>query len=137
MARPGRTQKSAAALDLAGTARADRPRAESLPAIPLQYVPDPPTWLDEDVDAVKEWRRLAPLLVADGLLAEKDLQTLANLCRVQSKIIRGLDTKMVVHAVYARYASALGLAAGWRARAASGAAPEKPKTNPFEDFKTN
>lgn len=138
MARP---QKSAKSTELAGTARADRPRAAPLASIPLQYVPDPLDWLEGHAEAVKLWRWLAPLLVTDGLLATKDLQTLGNLCLVQSKIVRQARGEPVdlrgAHALYAKYASALGLAAGWRARAASGAAPEKPKTNPFEDFKTN
>lgn len=137
----GPTQKSLKAMELAGTARPARPRQETLPSIPLQYVPDPPAWLDGDEVATKEWRWLAPLLIADGTLAEKDLRTLANLCAVQSRIIRnfrGEDVTVVgCHSTYARYASALGLGVAWRARVASNGDKDKSNANQFEQFKTN
>lgn len=137
MARP---QKSAKATELAGTARADRPRTEPLAAIPLQHVPDPLDWLEGHDEAIKLWRWLAPLLVTDGLLATKDLQTLGNLCIVQSRIIRHARGEPVdlrgSHALYAKYAAALGLAAGWRARVASNAEKDKADKNPFAAFKS-
>lgn len=141
--RTGRPAKSAKALELAGTARPDRPRKEQANFTPLLYVPDAPDWLSGDEVATGEWKRLAPLLINDGTLAEKDLQTLANLCAMQSRIMRNfrgdknLDGTPInaagCMAAYAKLASALGLASGWRPRVVSG---EKSKPeNPFADLK--
>lgn len=135
--RTGRPPKTAKALELAGTTRHDRPRKEQEHFAPLQLVPAPPDWLEIDAVAVDEWKRLAPLLIADGSLAEKDLQTLANLCLVQSKIMRNFRGELVdirgCHSTYARYASALGLAVGWRARVVKG--EKEQAKNPFEALK--
>lgn len=141
--RTGRPPKSAKALELAGTARPDRPRKEQANFTPLLYVPAVPKWIEGDVLAADEWRRLAPLLIADNALAEKDLNTLAHLCITQSRIMRNfrgdaeLDGEPIsaagCHATYIKYASALGLASGWRSRVAPG---EKSKPeNPFADLK--
>lgn len=135
--RTGRPPKTAAQKALAGTAQKCRPAKEIANFQPLQLVPDPPSWLESDIRAISEWRRLAPLLIADKVLAEKDLQTLANLCLTQSRIMDSvanpLDFSPGLHAAYAKYASALGLAHGWRSRVA--ASEKEPETNPFEAFK--
>jgi len=141
--RTGRPPKTAKALDLAGATRADRPRKEQANFTPLQYVPDVPKWIEGDELAAAEWRRLAPLLVADNALAEKDIQTLAHLCVTQSRIMRNfrgdtdIDGEPIsaagCHTTYIKYASALGLASGWRARVP---VSEKSKPeNPFEGLK--
>lgn len=141
--RTGRPPKTAKALELAGTARPDRPRKEQANFTPLLYVPAAPAWLQSDDVAVDEWKRLAPLLVADNALAEKDLQTLANLCATQSKIMRNFrgDTDQDGEPIsaagcmvaYAKLASALGLASGWRSRVVP-SEKSKPE-NPFADLK--
>lgn len=134
--RTGRPPKTAKALDLAGTARPDRPRKEQANFTPLLHVPDVPRWIDRDELAAAEWKRLAPLLIADNALAEKDLNTLAHLCIVQSEIMRSFRGDVGVkgcHATYIKYASALGLAAGWRSRVVPSEA-KKPE-NPFADLK--
>lgn len=139
----GPAQKSSKAVELAGTARKDRPRQEVANFTPLQYVPDVPKWIAGDELAATEWRRLAPLLIADNALAEKDLNTLAHLCITQSQIMRNfrgdtdIDDEPIsaagCHTTYIKYASALGLASGWRARVP---VSEKSKPeNPFEELK--
>lgn len=70
---------------VAGTARADRlePVGVDLPLV--DGVPDAPDWLPNG-HAVKEWQRLAPILVANKLLTEASLSTLGMLCALHGKI---------------------------------------------------
>lgn len=135
--RTGRPPKTAAQKALAGTAQKCRPAKEVANFTPLQLVPDVPYWIMNDLNAATEWKRLAPLLIADKALAEKDLQTLANLCLVQSRIMSSAyDPEFSgsgLHAIYARYGAALGLAHGWRARVT--ASEKEAEQNPFEAFK--
>lgn len=42
-----------------------------------------PRWIDED--AKKEWRRLAPVLIKDGLLNEKTYNSLVTYCQEWSR----------------------------------------------------
>ena len=42
-----------------------------------------PRWLDED--AKKEWRRLAPILIQEGLLTEKTYNSFASYCQEWSR----------------------------------------------------
>lgn len=141
--RTGRPPKSQAEKELRGTAQKCRPRKEQANFTPLVYVPDVPKWIAGDELAAAEWKRLAPLLIADNALAEKDLNTLAHLCVTQSVIMRAFrgdmdrDGKPMsaagCHTTYIKYASALGLASGWRARVP--VSETKKPENPFADLK--
>lgn len=133
----GPAAKSAKAIDLAGTARKDRPRPSGYDVPVLASVPTMPEWISGDKYAVAEWDRLAPLLVSLAQFAEQDIQTLANLCVIQSRIMRNFIGEPVsavgCHSTYKQYASALGLAAGWRSRVVKG--EKEAAKNPFEAFK--
>lgn len=141
--RTGRPPKTAKALELAGATRPDRPRKEQANFTPLVYVPDVPKWIEGDELAAAEWKRLAPLLIADNALAEKDLNTLAHLCITQSLIMRNfrgdtdIDGEPIkaagCHTMYIKYASALGLASGWRSRVP--VSEKEQAKNPFADLK--
>lgn len=71
---------------LASTARPDRiaPATSALPV--LDAVPTPPSWLT-NVDAVKEWRRLSPVLVATRLLHEGNVAMLGQLCALHGRLV--------------------------------------------------
>ena len=67
----------------------DRPDRLSVPAVdlpPLNDVPHPPDWLG-NIHAVKEWNRLAPILVANKLLSEGGLSALGNLCALHGQLV--------------------------------------------------
>jgi phage terminase small subunit len=72
---------------VAGTERKDRaaPLAVELPTI--EKAPDAPDWLP-NAHAVKEWTRLAPILVANKLLTEGGLSALGMLCALHGKIVQ-------------------------------------------------
>lgn len=73
---------------LAGTLQRCRdtgPPAVELPVI--EAVPAPPDWLP-NAHAVKEWRRLAPILVANKLLTEAGLGPLAMLCALHGRLVQ-------------------------------------------------
>ena len=59
-------------------------RTSPLPA--LDAVPTSPGWL-KNVDAVREWKRLAPLLVANGLLHEANLAAFGHACAVHGQLV--------------------------------------------------
>jgi len=64
--------------------RDEKPAAD-LPTI--TGVPSPPDWLPNS-HAVKEWERLAPILVANKLLSEVGLSPLGNLCALHGKMVQ-------------------------------------------------
>lgn len=53
----------------------------------VETVPAAPDWLG-NAHAVNEWNRLAPILVANGLLTEGGLSVLAVLCSLYGKIVQ-------------------------------------------------
>lgn len=84
---PGPGKKPRALKVVAGTERKDRaaPPAAELPTV--SEVPKPPDWLP-NAHAVKEWRRLAPILVANKLLTEAGLSPLGMLCSLHGKLVQ-------------------------------------------------
>lgn len=75
--RPGPVPKPSALKKLQGTYRSDRARGEVFP--PSVEDLSPPDWLSDR--AQEKWNELAPMLAADGLLTECDLDTLALYCQ--------------------------------------------------------
>jgi phage terminase small subunit len=72
---------------VAGTARPDR---EGPPIVELPLaddVPPPPDWLP-NAHAIKEWNRLAPILVANKLLTTAGLSTLGHLCSLHGGMVQ-------------------------------------------------
>lgn len=71
---------------VAGTVQPCRDKAEvEMP--PVQAVPSAPDWLP-NAHAVKEWNRLAPILVANKLLTEGGISPLGNLCALHGKLVQ-------------------------------------------------
>lgn len=72
---------------LAGTARPDR-AAPATPALPaIEAVPPPPPWMT-NLHAVKEWNRLAPVLVACKLLNAGTVGLFAQMCAVHGRLVQ-------------------------------------------------
>jgi len=71
---------------VAGTARKDRAVDEvELPL--LDKTPAHPDWLTNS-HAVKEWKRLALILINNGLLTEADLSYLGHLCNLHGNLVQ-------------------------------------------------
>ena len=73
---------------LRGTNRPDRQVGDTTYLVDtalLTETPFPPTWLPNQW-AVKEWMRLAPILIEMKLLTEASLSPLAQLCALHGKI---------------------------------------------------
>jgi hypothetical protein len=81
-----RPRKPAHLKIISGTARKDREAPPPVKLATLDAVPDPPEWLNER--AANEWRRVAPILVANKLLTEAGLGPLAMLCAVTGALAR-------------------------------------------------
>lgn len=72
---------------LSGTGRPDRAAPET-PALPvLDAVPSAPPWLT-NIDAVKEWNRLAGVLVANRLLHDGNISVFAQLCALHGRLVQ-------------------------------------------------
>ena len=70
---------------LANTARRDRDSGTSaLP--PIQAAPPPPAWLTSAV-AVHEWKRLAPLMIANQLLNAGNISIFGQYCALHAQLI--------------------------------------------------
>jgi len=75
---------------LAGTIRNDRDEGKMeaiLNLSPMSYVPPCPDWMP-NAHAVKAWERIAPILVANKLLAETDIETFGQMCALTGKVIQ-------------------------------------------------
>lgn len=84
---PGPGKKPASLKMVSGTARKDRevPPSVSLPTI--TETPPAPDWLP-NAHAVKEWERLAPILVANKLMTEAGLSAFGTLCSLHGKLVQ-------------------------------------------------
>lgn len=122
------TRKPASLKLLAGTARADR-AAPATPALPaIDTTPNPPLWLT-NVDAVKEWRRLSPILVANHLLHQGNVSLLGQLCALHGRLVEmwtgGATPTAALLSAYRGLYNAMGLSS------MALQAPADPKTNRF------
>lgn len=84
---PGPGKKPAGLKVVSGTARKDRAVDSAVDLPVVSSVPDAPDWLP-NAHAVKEWNRLAPVLVANKLLTEGGLSPLGNLCALHGKMVQ-------------------------------------------------
>lgn len=85
---PGPGKKPAVLKSISGTVqpcRADPAPVLVLPA--LVACPEPLDWLP-NAHAVKEWVRLAPILVANALLNEANLSAFGHMCALHGKIVQ-------------------------------------------------
>lgn len=84
---PGPGKKPARLKVVAGTERKDRAIAPSVELPTVSQVPPHPDWLP-NAHAIKEWERLAPILVANKLLTEAGLSALGMLCALHGKLVQ-------------------------------------------------
>ena len=85
---PGPGKKPSTLKAIAGTTRKDRESGGApVDMVTLSAAPEPPDWLP-NAHAVKEWRRLAPILVANKLLTEAGLSALGTLCALHGKLVQ-------------------------------------------------
>lgn len=71
---------------LTGTARADRAILEVSAFSAMDKAPAPPSWM-VNLEAVKEWNRLAPLLVTNQLLNDGNINVFAQMCAIHGHLI--------------------------------------------------
>ena len=84
---PGPGRKPSGLKVVSGTTRKDREPEQAVELPTIDAVPDAPDWLP-NAHAIKEWKRLAPILVANKLLTEAGLAALAHLCALHGKIVQ-------------------------------------------------
>lgn len=72
---------------IAGTERPSRDYAPEVEIPPLDYCPPAPDWMP-NAHAVKEWDRLTKILLANKLLTDADLGSLAHMCSLHGKIVQ-------------------------------------------------
>lgn len=71
---------------LSGTARPDR-IASDMPALPaIDAAPSPPSWMT-NLDSIREWQRLAPVLAVNRLLHVGNISILAQLCALHGRLV--------------------------------------------------
>lgn len=133
---PGPSKTPAHLKVIAGTSRKDRDPPPSIEVPALEAIPEPVDWL-ANVHAVKEWRRLAPILVANKLLAEADLSSFGHMCSLHGKMVQlwaaGESPTGHMVAQYNALASAFGLSPAWRGKVKP--VGGKEKANKFADLK--
>lgn len=84
---PGPGKKPSRLKVVAGTERKDRAPVAPVDLPTIADVPEPPDWLPNS-HAQKEWRRLAPILVANKLLTEAGLSAFGHLCALHGKLVQ-------------------------------------------------
>lgn len=72
---------------VAGTIKPSRDVKPDVEIPPVAEVPEAPDWLP-NAHAIKEWNRLAPILVANKLLTDVGLGPLGNLCALHGKMVQ-------------------------------------------------
>jgi hypothetical protein len=64
-----------------------QPRSGSRVELPrVEALPPPPDWLDEH--AVREWRRVGPILITANALSEGSLSAFAMLCALHGRLVQ-------------------------------------------------
>ena len=110
---------------LAGTARPDR-TSPGAPALPLlDAVPSAPAWL-VNLDALREWHRLAPVLVANRLLHAGNLGVFGQYCALHGHLIAAWQSDLTPTAAMLSAYRALSVALGLAGMALSAPADSKP-----------
>jgi|SRR5207237_1048171 len=101
---------------------------------PITAVPPPPDWMPNS-HAVKEWHRLAPLLVANKLLTEAGLSALGTLCALHGKLVQlwaaGEAPNAAMLGQYRSLVNDFGLTPAAQGKVAKPLGGEIPETNRF------
>jgi hypothetical protein len=128
---PGPGKKPAGLKVVAGTSRKDR-EVDSVELPIIESVPTAPDWLP-NAHAVKEWDRLAPILVANKLLTEAGTSALAHLCALHGKIVQlyaaGESPVASMVSQYRNLINDFGLTPVAQGKVKS--VGDKPESNPF------
>lgn len=72
---------------IAGTTQPCRDAKAAVDLPLVAETPDAPDWLP-NAHAVKEWQRLAPILVANKLLTQAGLSAFGTLCALHGKLVQ-------------------------------------------------
>ena len=119
--------------DIVGSVKERTPEVD-LP--PVDLAPEPPEWLPT-AEAIAEWRRLVPILMANRLLSACDLPALGNYCALHGRIAEiwaaGLTPPSAILAQFVSLGNAFGLAPSWRSKVKP--LDEGQKQNPFAKHK--
>jgi phage terminase small subunit len=133
---PGPPRKPSHLKAVSGTAQPCRAAPPSVEFEPLADIPDPVDWLP-NAHSVNEWRRLAPILVANKLLAPADLSSFGHMCALHGKMVQlwaaGEAPTGHMVAQYIALASAFGLSPTWRGKVKP--IGDQDKANTFSKFK--
>lgn len=115
-------------------AQEEESAAGALDVTPFTEVPKPPQWLP-NVHAVKEWKRLAPILVANKLLHEGNVGGFGQLCALHGKLTQlwaaGETPKPPLLLQYRQLINDYGLTPLAQARIKTGFTEASNKTNRF------
>jgi phage terminase small subunit len=91
----------------------DTGASASLPA--FDKLPPPPRWMMKNAHAVREWRRLGPFLIANGLLGEGSISAFGLMCALYGRNVdlfsRGITPTAAHIATYRALCGSLGLLA--------------------------
>lgn len=121
---------------IAGTDRKDRPDLPAVEFPVIDGVPSAPDWLPNS-HAVKEWERLAPILVASHLMTEAGISALGTLCALHGKLVQlwaaGESPNASLVGQYRGLINDFGLTPVAQGRI-KGAAREEDNGNRFERF---
>lgn len=121
---------------IAGT---DQPcRREPSPAVEmplLDAVPPAPDWMP-NAHAIKEWDRIVPILIANKLLTDAALSTLAQMCALHGKIVQlyaaGESPNASMVAQYRGLANDFGLTPVAQGKVRPSGPPEEAPGNRFQ-----
>lgn len=97
---------------LKGTLRRDRHPPDAAALAGFDAVPEYPPWL-QDVEALKEWRRLVPVLTGSGLLSPGNVGPFAHYCALHGKLVAtwkaGATPTAAVLGAYRLLSNAIGI----------------------------
>ncbi|HUG26218.1 hypothetical protein [Piscinibacter sp.] len=102
-----------------------RLRDKAMPAVlpTIEAVPAAPDWLP-NAQALAEWQRLAPILVANRLLSEATLSVLGHACALHGRIVQamaaGQQPKAAVIGAYRALLNDFGLTPAFAAKVSRG-----------------
>ena len=118
----------------------DRPEAEDNAAVGVGMEleglthPRPPSWLP-NTHSVDEWRRLAPILVASGVLTKGGLSALGMLCALHGEIVQlyaaGKAPPASMVGIWRSFANDFGLTPAAQSKVKAVGIPATPPDNPF------
>lgn len=127
MATRGRKRQTNAQKIAKGETRPSQLSANVLVFPTLEKAPAPPNWLNSE--GVVLWEKIAPLLFAQRVLSEVDLEAMAHLCQLHGEIVDGYRRRVLPTAAQLSqlrmYFSEFGLTPSSRTRVGPTAPPDE------------